>query len=68
MRRTTTNTACDMGLHWPAEFVNEVERAQTSHLPDPRYLRKPFSEPARVPSSERVPGFQLRAMSRSAAT
>ena len=31
------------------------------------HLRKPFSEPARLPSSLRVPGFQLRANSMSAA-
>ena len=32
------------------------------------YSRKPFSVPERLPSSLRVPGFQFRAMSRSAAT
>jgi len=34
-RRAETEAGDDGGYHWPTEFVNEVERAQTSHLPDP---------------------------------
>jgi len=34
-KRAATQAGDDGGYHWPVEFVNEVERAQTSHLPDP---------------------------------
>ena len=34
-RRSDSQAGDDGGYHWPTEFVNEVERAQTSHLPDP---------------------------------
>ena len=35
LRRAATQAGDDGGYHWPAEYVQEVERAQTSHLPDP---------------------------------